>query len=46
MDGLKKRELEVRSVSSYESYYQWFLLPGVLLLLLEMLIQWHKRMAF
>ncbi len=46
MDGLKKRELEVRSVSSYESYYQWFLLPGVLLLLLEMLIQWRKRMAF
>jgi Ca-activated chloride channel family protein len=45
MDGLKKRELEVRSVSSYESYYQWFLLPGVLLLLLEMLIQWRKRVA-
>jgi len=43
MDGLKKRELEVRSISSHESYYQWFLLPGILLLLLDLLIQWRKR---
>jgi Ca-activated chloride channel family protein len=42
MDGLKKRELEVRSISSHESYYQWFLLPGILLLLLDLLIQWRK----
>lgn len=45
MDGLKKRNLEVRSVSSFESYYQWFLLPGIVLLLLDFLIQWRKQDA-
>jgi Ca-activated chloride channel homolog len=35
IDQLKKRTIETRSYTTFESYYQWFLLPGLLLLLLE-----------
>jgi Ca-activated chloride channel homolog len=38
IDQLKKRSVEIRSYSTFESYYQWFLLPGLLLLLLEFLM--------
>ncbi|MBV6439476.1 MAG: VWA domain-containing protein [Haliscomenobacteraceae bacterium CHB4] len=43
VDNLQKRELEVRSFAEFESWYQWFLLPALLLLLLEVLISFRKR---
>ena len=38
IEGLEKREMEQRAFKEYESYYQYFLLAGILLLLFEMLI--------
>jgi Ca-activated chloride channel family protein len=43
VDGLQKRRLEVRSFAEFESWYQWFLLPAFLILLLENLISFKKR---
>lgn len=43
VDSLQKRELEIRSFAEFESWYQWFLLPALLLLLLEFLISLRKR---
>jgi Ca-activated chloride channel family protein len=43
IDNLQKRELEVRSFEEFESWYQWLLLPALLLLLLETLISFRKR---
>ncbi len=43
VDSLQKRELEVRSFAEFESWYQWFLLPALLLLLLEILISFKKK---
>ena len=43
VDNLQKRELEVRSFAEFESWYQWFLLPALLLLLLETLISFKKK---
>lgn len=43
VDALEKRELEVRSFAEFESWYQWFLLPALLFLLLETLISFKKR---
>lgn len=43
VNRLQKREVEVRSFSEYESYFQWFLLPAFLLLALEAWIAWRKR---
>jgi Ca-activated chloride channel family protein len=42
IDGLQKRDIEVRSFSEYESSYQWFLLPALLLLLLYIYTGWKK----
>lgn len=42
IDALPKRALEVRSQSSYETYFQWFLLPGLLLLLIDAFISWRS----
>lgn len=42
IDRLEKRKLEVRSYTDFESRYQWFLLPAVLLLLLDVLLPWRK----
>ncbi len=42
-DGLQKRQLELRSFAEFESWYQWFLLPAFLFLLLEILISFKKR---
>ena len=43
VDNLQKRELEVRSYAEFESWYQWFLLPALLLFLLEALISFKKK---
>lgn len=43
VDGLQKRSLEVRSFAEYESQYQWFLLPALLLLALEMFVSYRKK---
>ena len=43
VDRLQKREVEVRSYSEYESYFQWFLLPAFLLLALEAWLVWRSK---
>jgi Ca-activated chloride channel family protein len=43
VDALQKRELEVRSFAEFESWYQWFLVPAFLLLLVEALISFKKK---
>lgn len=43
VDNLQKRELEVRSFAEFESWYQWFLLPALLLLLVEFFISFRKK---
>lgn len=43
VDRLQKREHEVRSFSEYDSYFQWFLFPAFLLLVLESWIAWRAR---
>ncbi|MCK6692011.1 MAG: VWA domain-containing protein [Thermoanaerobaculia bacterium] len=43
VDRLQKREVEVRSFSEYESYFQWFLLPAFLLLALEAWLVWRRK---
>lgn len=35
INGLEKREMSVRSYAEFESWYQWFLLPALLLLFLD-----------
>lgn len=42
VDSLRKRELEVRSFAEFESWYQWFLFPALLLLVAEFLISFKK----
>lgn len=41
--GLEKREMEVRSFSELESWYQWFLWPVLLFLGLETMISFNQR---
>lgn len=43
IDQMEKRELEVRAFSSYESYFQYFLLIGVLLMTVEFFISFRKE---
>ncbi len=45
VDRLQKRTVEVRSFTEFESYYQWLLLPAILLLAAEqwLLFQDKKR---
>lgn len=43
VDGLEKRALELRSREEMESWYQWFLLPAVLLLGFERAISFFKK---
>lgn len=35
LDKLEKQEVEARSVTDFEAYFQWFLLPAILFLILE-----------
>jgi len=43
--GLQKRALEVRSSSELNSWYQWVLLPAILLLVLELAISFQKKVS-
>lgn len=43
VDGLEKREVTVRSYTEFESYFQWFLLPALLLLLLDTWIPFYRK---
>lgn len=45
VDQLQKREVEVRSFTEFESYFQWLLLPALLLLVTEAWIFWKGRNA-
>ena len=47
VDRLQKRTVEVRSFTEFESYYQWLLLPAILLLAGEqwLLFKSKKRLA-
>lgn len=47
VDRLQKRTVEVRSFTEFESYYQWLLLPAILLLGAEqwLLFKSKKRLA-
>lgn len=40
---LEKSTVELRSYTAYVSYFQWLLLPALLLLVLEQVLLWRKR---
>ncbi len=42
VDKLEKKEMEIRSYSEFESYYQWFLLPALAILLFEFMMPYRK----
>jgi len=45
VDRLQKRTVEVRSFTEFDSYYQWLLLPAILLLAVEQwLLSQNKKM--
>lgn len=43
IDKMEKQELEVRAFSSYNSYFQWFLLIGLALLVADWLVSWKRH---
>jgi Ca-activated chloride channel homolog len=42
VDKMEKQEMEARSFTEFESYFQWFLIPAVLILILEFLLPFTK----
>lgn len=40
---LRRKAVEQQSVIVYRSYFQWLILPAIILLMLEQLIWWRKR---
>jgi tetratricopeptide (TPR) repeat protein len=46
VEDLQKREVEVRSLSEFESWYRWFLLPALFFLFVEGFIFFKKRTFF
>ena len=42
IEKVEKRELEIRSFSEYESYFQWFLFPAIVILILEFTMPYRK----
>ena len=40
---LRRKTVEQQSVIVYRSYFQWLILPAIILLILEQLIWWRKR---
>ena len=42
VDKIEKRESEMRSVSVSDSYFQWFLLPCILILIVEFIMPYGK----
>ncbi len=43
VDALQKNAVEARAFTEYVSYYQWFALAALLLLVLEQLLYWQKH---
>ena len=43
VDRLQKNAVEARSYTEYVSYFQWLLLPTLLLLALEQVLWWRKK---
>jgi Ca-activated chloride channel homolog len=43
IERLPKRNIAVRSFAESESWYQWFLLPALLLLLLDAWLSWRRK---
>lgn len=43
VDGLEKREVTLRSYTEFESYFQWFLLPALLLLFVDTWIPFYRK---
>ena len=43
IEKLEKQEFEQRRFSEFESYFQYFLLPGILLLFLDLILYGRKR---
>ena len=43
VDGLEKREVTLRSYTEFESYFQWFLLPALLLLFIDTWIPFYRK---
>lgn len=43
VDGLAKREITLRSYTEYESYFQWFLLPALLLFLVDTWMPFYRK---
>lgn len=43
IDAIEKRELELRSFTEYESYFQYFIGMGLILLILEFLLSYRKN---
>lgn len=41
--GLEKREITMRSYTEFESYFQWFLLPALLLLFVDTWIPFYRK---
>ena len=41
--GLQKSAVEARAYTEYVSYFQWLLLPVLLLLMLEQVLWWRKK---
>lgn len=44
-DGLQKRSLDIRSFASFESGYQWFLLPALLLFFGEFFVSMYRKQS-
>jgi Ca-activated chloride channel family protein len=42
VDKVEKRELEARSFSEFESYFQWFLAIALLILVAEFMMPYRK----
>ena len=45
IDKMQKQEFEQRSFTSFESYFQWFLLPAFLLFFIEFLLSDRKKIG-
>lgn len=43
VSGLQKSAVEARAYTEYVSYFQWLLLPVLLLLMLEQVLWWRKK---
>lgn len=43
VEGLQKSTVEARAYTEYVSYFQWLLLPALLLLAIEQLLWWRKK---